>query len=345
MPVLPDWAWTMQGALAVMGGVAARTLIASGRITYLPVRYSGLSRLLTGRLRPAVAVIAARPDPAGLRYGLEVGFARVLVRAAERVIVEADPSLPLVPGAPLVERSGVEVVEAASPAPEFEAGEPDAVDAVIGERIAALVPEGATVQYGPGGIGDAAIRALSVRVRVHSGMVTDALADLAVRGKLEGRATSAYLLGGARLRGLAEAGGVQLRGVEETHGPAVLGRLQRFVAINTAITLGLDGAVNVERVGAELVGGVGGHPDFCAAAAASPGGLSIIGLRSSRRGRSNLVPAASPVTTPRSDVDVVVTEHGAADLRGLDDRARAQALIAVADPAHRESLQRSLRDV
>jgi acyl-CoA hydrolase len=264
--------------------------------------------------------------------------------AAERIVVEVDPGLPHVPGAPLLERRDVEVVEAESPAPELEAGPASPVDAVIGRRIAELVPEGATVQYGPGGIAEAAIRALAVRVRVHSGMVTDALADLARRGLLAAPATAAYLLGGSPLRSLAEAGEIRLRGVEETHGPAGLAKLARFVAVNTALSIGLDGAVNVERAGGRLVGGAGGHPDFCAAAAASPGGLSIIGLRSSRGGRSNIVPAAQPVTTPRSDVDLVVTEHGVADLRGLDDRRRAAALIAVADPAHREALERAAAD-
>jgi acyl-CoA hydrolase len=341
MPVVPQWTKRLEQALTVMGGRAARELVASGRLSYLPVRYSALPRLLTGLLRPAVAVIPARPDPGGLRFGLEVGYARIAAMAAERVVVEVDPGLPLVPGAPLLERRDVEVVEAESAAPELEADDASPVDAEIGSRIAELVPEGATVQYGPGGVGDAAIRALAVRVRVHSGMVTDALADLAHRGLLAGRATAAYMLGGSPLRDLAEAGEITLRGVEETHSAGALARLERFVAINAALSVGLDGAVNVERAGGQLVGGAGGHPDFCAAAAASPGGLSIVGLRSSRGGHSNIVPAAAPVTTPRSDVDLVVTEHGVADLRGLDDRRRAAALIAVADPSLREALERA----
>ena len=342
MPVVPDWSGRLERGVTVMGGPAARELVASGRVSYLPVRYSALPRLLTGLLRPAVAVISARPDPRGLRFGLEVGYAQIAAMAAERIVVEVDPGLPRVPGAPLLERRDVEVVEAESPPPELEAGAASPVDAEIGRRIAQLVPEGATVQYGPSVIGDAAIRALAVRVRVHSGMVTDALADLARRGLLAAPATAAYLLGGSPVRDLAEAGEITLRGVEETHSPAALARLERFVAINAALSVGLDGAVNVERAGGRLVGGVGGHPDFCAAAAASPGGLSIIGVRSSRGGRSNIVPTAAPVSTPRSDVDLVVTEHGVADLRGLDDRRRAEALIAVADPALRDPLERSL---
>jgi len=333
----------MEHGLTVMGGAAARALMASGHISYLPVRYSALPALFSGVLRPALAVVPARPDPRGLRFGLEVGYARVAMRAAERVIVEVDESLPHIPGAPLLDRTDVVTVEAESPAPEPAIVDPNAIEVAIGERIAGLIGAGTTVQYGPGGVGDAVIRALGVRVRVHSGMVTDAVADLAARGLLDGPAVAAYLLGGRRLRELAQAGGVTLRGVEETHSPAGLAGLERFFAINTALTVGLDGAVNVERAGGELIGGVGGHPDFCAAAAASPGGLSIIGLRSSRNGRSSIVPAAAPVTTARSDVDVIVTEHGVADLRGLDDRGRAAALIAIAEPALREPLERVAR--
>jgi acyl-CoA hydrolase len=340
MPAMPEWASRLNEALALMAGASARELVRSARVAYLPIRYSALARALSETLRPAVAVIAGRPDPGGFRFGLEVGYAGLAARLAERVVVEVDPSLPMVRDAPLVNRTDVEVVEAAVPAPALRERAPDPVDAAIGERIAGLVPAGAMVQYGPGGIGDSAIRALPVPVRVHSGMISDAVVDLAQRGLLVGVATAAYLLGSRQLRDLAEAGLVALRGVEDTHDPARLAGFERFVAINSALTVGLDGAVNAERVRGELIGGVGGHPDFCAAAATSTGGLSIIGLRSAGGGRSNIVKSAHPVTTARSDVDLVVTEHGVADLRGLDDRRRAAALITIADPAFRESLER-----
>ena len=342
MPVPPPWTADLDGARALMGGAGARALVRAGRLRCLPIRYSALPRALAGHLRPAVAVVAARPDGRGFRFALEAGYGPLAARLAERVVVEVDPSLPAVADAPLVEGPGIEVVEATEPAPELPATPVDPIDEAIGAQMAAQVPSGATVQYGPGAIGDSAVRALAVPVHVHSGLITDAVAALAVRGLLRGAATTAYLLGSSPLRDLAEGGLVRLRGVEETHSPARLAGLERFVALNTALSVGLDGAVNVERVRGEQVGGVGGHPDFCAAAAASSGGLSIIGLRSSRNGRSNIVAAAAPVTTPRSDVDVVVTEHGVADLRGLDDRERAAALLAVADPAFKEQLEREV---
>jgi acetyl-CoA hydrolase len=103
--------------------------------------------------------------------------------------------------------------------------------------------------------------------------------------------------------------------------------------------VGLDGAVNVERVGGRVVAGPGGHPDFAAGASRSPGGLSIVALPSTAGGRSTIVAVPEVVSTPRTDVDVVVTEHGVADLRHLDDRERAARLIAVAAPEHRDELR------
>ncbi|HEX5587302.1 MAG TPA: acetyl-CoA hydrolase/transferase C-terminal domain-containing protein, partial [Acidimicrobiia bacterium] len=107
----------------------------------------------------------------------------------------------------------------------------------------------------------------------------------------------------------------------------------------TALQVGLDGSVNVERVGGRLITGIGGHPDFSAGASGSTGGLSLIALRSTTRGgTSTIVATPEVVSTPRCDIEVVVTEHGIADLRGADDDERARRLVAVAAPEHRSSL-------
>ena len=112
------------------------------------------------------------------------------------------------------------------------------------------------------------------------------------------------------------------------------------MACNTALQVGLDGAVNVERVGGVQVAGIGGHADFCAGASRAPGGLSVIALRSTTRGGGvDGRPRVEVVTTPRCDIDVVVTEHGVADLRGVDDEERAQRLVEVAAPEHRAELR------
>jgi acetyl-CoA hydrolase len=97
----------------------------------------------------------------------------------------------------------------------------------------------------------------------------------------------------------------------------------------------------VEVVGGRRRAAIGGHPDFCAAAVRSEGGLSIVALPATRRGMSAIVPTVEVVSTPRTDVDVVVTEHGVADLRGLDEDGRRRRLIEVAAPEHRDALASS----
>jgi acyl-CoA hydrolase len=151
--------------------------------------------------------------------------------------------------------------------------------------------------------------------------------------------TAGYVWGARGLVELATAEGLQLLPIEETHDLTRVSAIPRFVGCNSALQVGLDGGVNVERIGNRVVAGIGGHPDFCAAATRSVGGMSLIAVRSTnRRGESTIVPGVDVVSTPRCDVDVVVTEHGIADLRGADDDERARRLVSVAAPAHRESL-------
>jgi acyl-CoA hydrolase len=306
------------------------------------VRYSALPRLLAGPLRPAIAVVSGRPTKAGIQFSGGVGYGLVAAAAADQVVIEVDESLPEM-DAPLILRRGqMTTSDATVPAPFAPTIDGDEVDLRIGTAMADLVPAGATVQYGPGNIGEAFAQSLSVRVRVHSGIVTEATAGLARRGLLEGSATATYMYGGPALAELAREGQIRLRGVEETHAPGILAALRQFVAVNTALQVGVDGSINAERVGTIQVAGIGGHSDFCRAAAAAIDGLSIIGLRSVRGSASTIVRRVDVVTTPRSDIDFLVTEWGIADLRGGDDKARSRAIIKVAHPAFRDELEASM---
>ncbi len=205
--------------------------------------------------------------------------------------------------------------------------------------MAAVLPDEPTLQFGPGGIGTGVVAALERPVRIWSGLVTEAMAGLHRRGLLKASVTAGYVWGGAAILDIARAGLLELRPVEETHDIGRVGDIDRFVACNTALQVGLDGSVNVERIGHRLVAGIGGHADFSAAAAHSVGGLSVIALRSTTRsGASTIVTEVDVVSTPRCDVDVVVTEHGRADLRGVDDGERARRLAAIAAPPHRSHL-------
>ncbi|MFP5487528.1 MAG: acetyl-CoA hydrolase/transferase C-terminal domain-containing protein, partial [Acidimicrobiia bacterium] len=198
------------------------------------------------------------------------------------------------------------------------------------------------LQFGPGGIAEGIARSVDRPIRIWSGLVTDAMAELHERGLLLEPAVAAYTWGGAPVERLARAGVLRLTSSTETHDLSAISAIPRFVGCNTALQVGLDGAVNLERVGGRVVAAVGGHADFSAGASRSIGGMSIVALRSTTRtGASTIVPAVDVVSTARSDVDAVVTEHGVAHLRGLGDDDRARRLIGVAAPEHRDELSRS----
>jgi acyl-CoA hydrolase len=156
-------------------------------------------------------------------------------------------------------------------------------------------------------------------------VLTDAVVELDRRGLLEG-AVGSYAIGTDVLWDWAAARR-PLRRLEETHDPARLRRLP-FVAVNTALTIDSRGQVGVESVGGRMLGAVGGHPDFALAASVAPGGLSIVALPTSRRGNGTLVESlVEPVTTARYDIDVIVTDRGSIDLRGLPEAERRRRIL------------------
>jgi acyl-CoA hydrolase len=334
-----DRDWLKSSALrglTFMAGYALAPAIARGAVAYLPARLSAVPGLLGGRLRPEVAVVTGVRRGGDLVFGSSVGWGPAAAEAADAVVVEVDGDGPDLGGPAIPGRIVATVERSPMPGPPSRPRPPDRTDALIGRHVAGLIPDGATLQFGPGGVADAVLASLDRPVRIWSGLLTDAVAGLADRGLLVGAATGAYAWGGAPLTRLAAEGRLDLRPVEETHDLTRLSATPTFVGCNTALQVGLDGSVNVERVAGRLVAGIGGHADFCAAAARSVGGVSLIALRSlTPRGGSSIVPAAETVSTPRCDVDVVVTEHGIADLRSCDDAERARRVVEVADPVHR----------
>ena len=325
---------------ALMGGYALGAPIAEGRLRYLPTRLSAVPHVLAA-LRPEIVVIPAVRRGAELVYGRSVGWAPAAAAVAAQVVVEVDEEADDI-GAPPITYEITRTVTArrlmTAPAP-IEAGP---VDRDIAEHVVSLLPREATLQFGPGGIADVVVRAIDSPVRVWSGLLTDAVAELAARGLLRAPAVGAYAYGGAPITDLCRDGGARLTAISETHDARCIADNPGFVALNTALQVGLDGSVNVERVRGRLVAGMGGHPDFCAAAARAADGLSIIALRSTHRARSTIVPRVETVSTPRCDVDVIVTEHGVADLRGLDDAERAHRILGVAAPEHQHALEAAL---
>lgn len=326
-------------ARTVLAGYGLSRAVSDGRITPLPVRLSAVPTLIQSN-PPDLAVVSGIRRGSVLAFGSAVGWADVLARTARAVVVEVDEhGVDL--GAPEIEGN----IVATPPRPPAPSESPaasrpaDAVDLRIGALVATLLPAEPTLQFGPGGIGEGIARAIERPVRIWSGLVTDSMAQLHERGLLLDRAVAAYAWGGAPIGALAEAGKLRLSSSTVTHDLTAMSAMPRLVGCNTALQVGLDGAVNVERVGKRTIAAIGGHADFCVAASRAVGGMSIIAVRATAaNGASTIVPAVDVVSTARSDVQVVVTEYGVADLRGIDDDERARRLIDIAAPEHRTAL-------
>ena len=311
---------------AIIGGYGLRRRF-GGHVHYVPARLSAVPALVHTVFRPDVLLAGLRPGPGGLTFGSEVGWARAAVDAGARVLAEVNVGLPAASLEPPLPDVTV-IAETDRPPLPLPLPVPDPVTEAIGTRVAGLVTPGASVQFGPGGVGDAALRALEVPVHVDSGIVSDAVIDLEARGLLAGQPLATYLAGTPAVYEWAD-GRPMLARVEHTHDPSRLAG-KALVAINTALEIDAVGQVNVEGFDGDVIAGVGGHPDYAGAATRSPSGLSVVALPTVRGGRRTLVERlGAPASTTRSDVDVVVTELGVADLRGLDDRERKAALRAI----------------
>jgi len=333
-----------------------------GRVNFVPIRYFDLvTAFAPGGAWAAdcVLVHTAPPDAGGyLSLGAAVGVGLPAARRAPLVIAQVNPNMPRTRGSGWLHASQVDVwVEADEPLAEYPAAVVGDVERAIGRHVAGLVPDGATVQVGVGAIPQAVLEALGDHrdLALHSLLVDPGVA-LVERGVVtgarkrlhRGRMDLAEAMGTRRTYdfvGASEA--VNMESSAFTHDPAVVAQLDRFVAINSALEIDLTGQVTAESLGPRQVAGIGGQFDFVLGASRSPGGVSIIALPSTGRDGavsrivSRLAHGAA-VTTPRYVADWVVTEQGAARLRGLSDTARATALIAVAHPRFQGELERAL---
>lgn len=330
-------------------GPRIRAAMEDGRIGFLPLRFRDVPRVFGpgGPLAAEVALIQCTgPRNGKVSLGTNCSIFPAVLAAARMVIAEIHPDMPWTPGETVVPLSRLDVmVEATGPLGTLPRAEPDDVDRAIVERVLAILPPEPWVQLGVGAVPDCILGRLGEvpGIRLHSGMLTDPLA-----GFLDAAGPAAQVVTGeieASLETYRQAASdprVRVAATTTTHDLPTIARLERFVSINSAIEVDLGGQVNGEAIGGRQVSGVGGSLDFVEGARYSPGGMSIIALRSTARGTSRIVSrlgAGTPVSIPRFAADVVVTEHGIARLAGLDLEARAAALIAIAAPGHRAALR------
>ena len=334
----------------------ARALAKAQQLDVIPSNYSAFcADFAHGRHRADVVLVQLAEDENGrLSTSLSNDYVIDAARRARVVIAEINPDAPWTFGADwpadiLLHRR----IAATRPPLELPAAKLDDISRRIAAHAASLVLDGSTLQFGVGKIPDAILSSLShVRdLGIHSGLINDAVVDLiecgavtnAGKGIDVGITVTNQVIGTERLyRFVHRNEAVSVRPASYTHAQPVLARVNRLVAINSALEVGLDGSVNAETLNGVAVGAIGGQLDFVRGANASPGGRAIIALPATEpKGGSRIVARVETVTTPRSDVDAFVTEWGVAELRGCTLKERAQRLIAIAAPQYREALSES----
>lgn len=346
-------------ALSSMGAIGALRSMSKGHaLGIIPCHVGQVAPLIEqGLIGCDVAMVQVSPaDPDGNHsFGLISDYVQAAVAKARVVIAEINPQVPFTHGE-LLPASRINVaVHVDRPPVQVSAAAVSATDEAIARHCAEFIGDGAVIQTGVGAVPDAILRLLHDRrdLGVHSGMLGDGLVDLAEAGVLTnarkeidtGVSINGALIGTKRLYDYAHRNtAVRMARTEYTHNSAVLAQLSRLVTINSALEVDLTGQANAEQSGAAYMGGTGGQVDFVRAGMRSPGGHSIIALPSTAKGGtiSKIVASLSgPVTTARSEADIIVTEFGAAQLRGQTLAERTRRLVAIAHPAFREELDRT----
>ncbi len=345
------------------GAGTNRRLTADGLMDVIPCHVATVPTLLrTKAIAVDVALVQVRRHPTlgGYTLGVIADYTQALIRHARLVIALVNDGLPLTADDALVAEHDIDVlVDAPSQVIEMPDPPPQAIDEAVARQVAAVIPDRATVQLGIGALPVAVARALAGHrdLGIHSGVISDVVVDLvekgvvtnACKGRDAGRIVTGGLFGTRRLFQFADGNAaVAMRSVEYTHNRAIAESLHRFHTVNSAIEVDLTGQVNAEVAGGRYLGAVGGQVDFVRGGMASPDGRSIIALpaTTSDGAQSRIVATlgSAPVTTARSDMDLIVTEFGVADLRGCGLRERTRRMIAIAHPKFREMLERTSAD-
>jgi acyl-CoA hydrolase len=360
----PHLAPAMAGHLrhvALFVGPNARAAVNEGRADYVPVFLSDIPHLFARGQIPldAALVNVTRPDAHGFcSLGTSVDVALAAVRSSKLVIAQLNRSMPRTLGDGFIHVDQIALAVEVDAPPYAIA--PPAIsedERRIGERVAELVPDGATLQLGIGAVPAAVTAALAGKreLGLHTEMFTDGIVELVERGVVtgarkevnRGKLVAAFVMGSERLyRFIDDNPMVEMRPADYTNDTGLIRRFRKMVAVNSAIEVDLTGQVCADSIGDRIYSGVGGQMDFVRGAALAEEGRAIIALPSTAQGgkTSRIVPrlrAGAGVVTTRAHVQTVVTEHGVAELHGRSVSERARALIAIADPAFRDELRRA----
>ena len=354
-------------ANALFIGPNVRQAVQKGRADFTPVLLSEFTLLFKQGILPLDVTFAhlSPPDEHGFcSYGIETGLTKSPAEASKIIIAEVNENMPRCLGDSFIHVSRLDyIVPVDYPLLELSMTEGSLSDmhVKIGEYIAELIPDGATMQMGIGAIPDAVLNFLGDKkdLGVHTELFSDSVIDLVEAGVLTnarktlhpGKITAGFMLGTKRLyEWVHDNPLIELHRAEYINDPFVIAQNYRQVAINSAIEIDLTGQVCADSIGPKLYSGVGGQLDFIYGASRSEGGVPIIALPATAKGGtlSRIVPMlkrGAGVVTSRYHVHYVVTEYGVADLYGKTIRQRAQALINVAAPQFRDELTRAAKEL
>lgn len=358
LPSYRLWALNGQPGLPDRDGVTLETSFVgpaqrrSPRLAYVPSRLSLVPTLLETRQPPDLVVLhTTRPRGGKVSLGVEVNVLPAAIEACKRrggrVVAQVNAEMPWTYGDAVIDLDLVDaLVEADAPLPTAPRSSVDADSARIGELVASRVGDGSTLQAGIGAVPDATLHGLVGRsgLRVWTEMFSDSILALERVGALDRNVpvTASFLFGSPELLEWVDGNErVVMRRTEVTNDPGRIARNPAMVSVNTALQVDLFGQVNASRIGARIHSGFGGQTDFIVGALHSAGGQAFIALRSwhPKADCSTIVPLVDePVTS--FQMSAVVTEQGAAEIFGVDQREQARQLIEhAAHPAVREELR------
>ncbi|WP_425058713.1 acetyl-CoA hydrolase/transferase family protein [Sporomusa carbonis] len=343
---------------------STRAAVAEGRADFTPCFFHEVPRLFKdGYLPVDVAMIqVSPPDENGeCSFGVSVDYIESAARTARLVIAQINTHMPRTGGTTISLADIDWIVEYDQPLPEIKPPVIGPVERAIGEHVATLVPDGATLQLGIGAIPDAVLLFLKDKkdLGIHSEMFSDGVVELVNAGVITNRKKSlhpnkfiaTFLIGTKKLYDFVDNNpAVEMYPVDYVNDPYIIGRNNSMISINSALQVDLMGQVNAEMVGSKQFSGIGGQVDFVRGAGRSAGGKSIIAIPSTAaKGQVSRIvscfESGTVVSTLRNDVHYVVTEYGIANLRGKSLKERAKALIAIAHPDFRSKLEQEAKSL
>lgn len=350
---------------ALFIGHNVRQAVQQGRADFTPVFLSEIPRLFReGHLPLDAALISVSPpDPHGFcSFGVEVGATKPAAESAKMIIAEVNQQMPRTLGDSFIHVSRLNhIIEVDYSIPEAPQGNTSADQLKIGEYIAEMIPDGATLQMGIGSIPDAVLKCLGNHrdLGIHTELFSDGVIDMVESGVITcaqknfhpGKIVAGFLFGTKRLYDFIHNNPLlEMHPTDYVNDPFNIAQNDKMIAINSAIQIDLTGQICADSIGPRFYSGVGGQIDFIRGAARSKGGVPIVAFPSTARkgSLSRIVPMlteGSGVVTTRNDVHYVVTEYGVAYLYGKSVRQRALELIQISAPQFRDELMQEANNL